>query len=303
MPLALTVTVLPPQSRLHVAQDVSLWQRLQQLARRSILSLLIFWRALFADLHRALDPERLQATLRSPALFDTETYVMGLWETLVDQEARALLPVLLRETMVETGQVVAPEMAEVAGLPIPFVPGLDEPRQALHLYANTQVTLIGATTLRGVRALERLDEAEALPAFPVGAALGLTPVQIRHLTHARTRWAAAGRSVTQVQRATQEAIAQGLATRTQVIAETQAYGTVNLAHHQAMLQAAQVGGVELRGYWQVQPGACLQCLPIPGMNVNGVPLGQPFQSPDGPIITPPRHPMCRCVIAYRRGGV
>ena len=135
--------------------------------------------------------------------------------------------------MVETGRVVAPEMEEVAGVPVPLLPGLDETRQALHLYAQTQVTAITVTTMRGVRALERLEEPEALPTFPAGAAIGLTPIQLRHLTQARARWAAEGRSRTQQQTATQEAIARGLATRTQVIAETQAYGTVNLAHHQA----------------------------------------------------------------------
>ena len=303
MPVALTVTVLPPQARMRLSQDLSLWQRLHRVARRSITPLLIFWRALFADVHRVIDPERLQATLVSPTPFDTEAYVMGLWDTLVDVEARALLPVLLHETMRETGRVVAPEMEEVAGVPMPFVPEADAPRQDFHLYANMQITAITATTLRGVRVLERLDDEEARPAFPVAAAIGLTPVQVRHLTQARSRWAAAGQSRTQQQTATQEAISKGLATRTQVIAETQSYGTVNLAHHQAMMQAAERGQVELRRYWQVQAGACSICRAVPGLNPNGVPLAQPFATPNGPVMQPGLHPLCRCLVAYRRGGV
>ena len=58
MPVSLTVTVQPPRPRLRVSDDLTLWRRLHRLARATTLSLLDFWRALFADLSRALDPER-----------------------------------------------------------------------------------------------------------------------------------------------------------------------------------------------------------------------------------------------------
>ena len=134
----------------------------------------------------------------------------------------------------------------------------------------------------------------------------LTPNQIRSLDTARAHWQQAGRSVTFIRTATQEAVTIGLARRVRAIAETQAFGAVNLGHRLAMTQAAQASlgqGVQLRRYWHIQPGACSVCRQVPGMNPQGVALGQPFATPHGPVMDPGLHVLCRCMVDYRLPGV
>lgn len=166
-----------------------------------------------------------------------------------------------------------------------------------------------STTLLGLRHLLRGGRVDGLPPArhteAIQAGFGLTPQQIRSLTLARARWQQEGRSATVIREATQEAVAVGVARRVRAIAETQAFGAVNLGHRLAMTQAAQGSlgqGVQLRRYWHVQPGACSVCRQIPGMNPQGVALDQPFQGASGPIMDPPQHIACRCMVDYRVPG-
>ena len=90
------------------------------------------------------------------------------------------------------------------------------------------------------------------------------------------------------------------------IAETQAFGAVNLGHRLAVTQAAQGSlgrGVQVRRYWHIQRGACPVCRQIPGMNPLGVALDQPFTTPNGPLFDAPVHVACRCMCEYRVPGV
>jgi len=51
-----------------------------------------------------------------------------------------------------------------------------------------------------------------------------------------------------------------------------------------------------RRVWIVTPDdrTCEICLSVAEMNPEGVPIGQPYQSIDGPVDQPPAHPNCRC---------
>lgn len=95
-----------------------------------------------------------------------------------------------------------------------------------------------------------------------------------------------------------------LANRAMMIARTESIRAANIGAHEAMRQAVAAGdipsGAILRR-WVVAKDerTCPTCRSIPRMNAAGVGLRQPFASPWGPILLPPRHPLCRCTVIHR----
>lgn len=84
--------------------------------------------------------------------------------------------------------------------------------------------------------------------------------------------------------------------RAQTIAATESIRSANFGQRESWMQAID-GGVlpkESRQFWIATPGACDECIQIPEMNADGIPLSQPFKTPYGPLPYPPAHPRCRC---------
>jgi hypothetical protein len=301
MPVLLTVE---PAAALVVGRRGSLWQRLQALARRAIVPLTTFWRTLFADVRHQQDIRAIAEALRTAHLLDAEQEVMRIWRRYGEEEARSLLPGLLMGLVSRTGNVVRTTMEEAAGRPLDFQPHLEEPQREVSQYANAQVTLVTQTTLLGLRHLLRggrlADQSPEAHAGMITQAFGLTPQQIRNLAAAQARWQQDGRSASAITDATQQAVALGITQRVRAIAETQAFGAVNLGHRLAITQATHAtGGALLRRYWQTQPGACPECLAIASMNADGVGLSEGFQTSYGVLMDPPLHAYCRCMATYR----
>jgi len=92
--------------------------------------------------------------------------------------------------------------------------------------------------------------------------------------------------------------------RAEMIAQTESVRAVSDGLSDAYQQAVDRGvlpeGAVTR-YWQIalDEKTCPVCESIPDMNPDGVGVGEPFQSIDGPMDDPPDpHPNCRCSVDY-----
>lgn len=111
---------------------------------------------------------------------------------------------------------------------------------------------------------------------------------------------AAPPSPEQVDRMVNQYASRMLNFRANTIARTETLRAANIGSEQALIQATEHGLLnrsKVRRGWMVTPDdrLCIYCAAVPDMNPEGVALGQPFQTPLGPIDNPPLHPNCRCV--------
>jgi hypothetical protein len=96
-----------------------------------------------------------------------------------------------------------------------------------------------------------------------------------------------------------------IAFRAETFARTAAMQAANEANAVGWYEAIRQGAVpasEVRQFWVVSPDErlCEVCAPIPSLNKDGVPLGDSFITPNGPMLHPPAHANCRCVRWVRR---
>ena len=89
--------------------------------------------------------------------------------------------------------------------------------------------------------------------------------------------------------------------RAETISITEAARAFNIGQHIAWTEAARHGRVEpqyIRRKWLIAPDerTCPVCRAIVDLNADGVGVNEPFQTPDGPYLMPPKHPRCRCVV-------
>lgn len=88
--------------------------------------------------------------------------------------------------------------------------------------------------------------------------------------------------------------------RAQVIARTETLRATNAGRAAAWAQFADRKGLDqsaIRKWWQTahDERVCIICSAIPLMNPDGVPMGEFYATPDGPMMMPPEpHPSCRC---------
>lgn len=93
--------------------------------------------------------------------------------------------------------------------------------------------------------------------------------------------------------------------RAETIARTESMRALNIGIQEGWRQAVmdnKVSEMLVRRYWKVahDERTCVVCKPVPKMNEKGVMLGQPFATPNGPVVLPPLHPDCRCHIFIRQ---
>jgi len=304
MPLTLTLTPRTHQERPDARQPV--WRRLRRHALALVAPLTLLWRTLFADVRQALRASDLEEALDSPHQLDAEQVVTGLWQRWGEEEARRTLPVLIGQTWTDLGATLAPEMAMLAGQPLPFLGSDPAVQQASDAYVGEEVQDLWQTSLTTTRQLlrdgTRSGLATGLLAALLAQTFGLTPRQLRRLRQGQQQMLEAGASPAQVQQAVTQAVATGVQHRVRTIAETEAFSIVNLGQRLAMEQAAQQGGVVrlVRRTWIITDDErlCIWCEQIPAMNPDGVGLDEPFRTPYGNVLDPPVHPLCRCSVEY-----
>ena len=90
--------------------------------------------------------------------------------------------------------------------------------------------------------------------------------------------------------------------RAEVISRTETIRASSAGQVEAWMQAQEQGLTgTMRERWLVASDErlCPNCQRIPEMNPDGVAIGGMFQTPYGPIMHPPAHPMCRCSLGIR----
>jgi SPP1 gp7 family putative phage head morphogenesis protein len=89
--------------------------------------------------------------------------------------------------------------------------------------------------------------------------------------------------------------------RAQMIARTETIAAANEGQRQLWLQAKQNGlltGLERREW--IQTGDARTCQFCIDMSGQTAPIDKPFTGPNGPVMGPPLHPMCRCAVGLTK---
>ena len=95
-----------------------------------------------------------------------------------------------------------------------------------------------------------------------------------------------------------------LKARAENIARTETIRAANAGQDALWEQAVDDGLIDKekqKRVWILTPDdrLCPICRQVPGMNPDGVKVGEPFQTPSGPRMSPPLHPRCRCATGLR----
>lgn len=131
--------------------------------------------------------------------------------------------------------------------------------------------------------------------------VGLTRRQAQAVVNFRTARTAEGRKADQIERMVAKYEQKQLKLRATNIARTETMRASNAGQDAAWNAAADKGLISrttFRRRWLVTPDdrLCIICAAIPAMNLEGRKLGEPFQTPVGPLMYGPVHPQCRCVV-------
>ena len=128
--------------------------------------------------------------------------------------------------------------------------------------------------------------------------VGLLPKQAAQVQKYREQLTNEGRPQVQIDRMVERLAKRKLNERADMIARTETLRASN-AGNQLSWKQLQADGLlppDQRHQWVVTPDdrLCPDCAAIPGMNKQGRAVGEPFESPLGPVTFPPLHPHCRC---------
>jgi hypothetical protein len=309
MPLTLTVAARAPRF-VDIPSLQEEWRVLHREADRAYPQLRTLWQVVFADYKTDLDTAAMRDALRSGNLLAVERLIAPAWRAVSDA-VRLPLELLLRETAGRSAEAVLPATQEALGVEIAVQFGVVVPEAlaAIESYAGTQIVGIGETTLKNVRAVIRsgFEQGRSMTQMmrDLEAFVGLTPRQTEALEALRQRLLDSGKTRAQAQAAVDRAARRALQLRVETIARTESIWASLEGQAQLWQTAVRQGTLDparFRRSWIVTPDdrlCTVTCAPIPGMNHNGVGLYEPFQTPVGPVMHPPAHPMCRCAVNGR----
>lgn len=130
--------------------------------------------------------------------------------------------------------------------------------------------------------------------------IGLLPRQAQAVSNYRGALEEEGRSADQVDRMADKYSDRLLRLRAETIARTETLRSSNQGQLASWKQAQSQGLLRstFRAQWLVTPDdrLCVYCAAVPAMNIGGVALGGMFNTPLGPVMCPPLHPNCRCIL-------
>ena len=311
MPLALTLHLEPAQRlrvRVHQTEDPA-WRRLHQIADAVAPELAILWATVFNEVRDAIPEAALRDALASANPLLVEDVLAPLWHRLGEAQAQRLLPPHVRETVQRAAEVMVPTTEAMLGVSIDasFNVVVPETLTAIDQYVGTQIRGITDLTLQNVRQVIRngFSEGRSLMQMmrDLEAFVGLTPRQTQAVEALRQRLTDQGLSRAQVQQRVQEASQRALRQRVESVVRTESI-TMSSMGQDLLWQRAVADGLldvnRFRRFWLVAGNPCPKiCARIPGMNPEGVRLGEPFSTPAGQIMYPSAHPMCRCAVTAR----
>ncbi len=168
---------------------------------------------------------------------------------------------------------------------------------------------IDLKTTQGVRAAIQQSFRDGIRPFDtavkIKAIVGLTPRQVQQVENHRGLLISEGITGGTLRQRIDAFSDRLLTSRAQTIARTETIRAATAGEQLLWMQGVDEGLIDstARQFWIVTPDdrLCPICEAIPGLNPKGVPLGQTFDTPVGPITGPTAHPQCRCALALEGG--
>lgn len=290
---------LLPRYRAKIVTDDATVQALRQLAERATPDLRAVLFRLLGVVGIAGLWEYVRTLLDAHDTAGLETLLLQTWDTVGLQGLTANVAPLLQRLALAGATATA--LAEISAV---FNAQDTEALAAIGSYVGRQITAISVTTREAVQGIVRRVLESELPLTQqieeVVLAVGLTPVQAESLAAYRGALVDAGETGTQLLTLV-DARAQALRLqRAEVIARTETRNAVHVGQNERLAQAIRGGVLDasrIRRMWILGPRPCPEiCVPIPGMNINGVGMHEPFQTPVGPLLYPTAHPQCMCAV-------
>lgn len=181
---------------------------------------------------------------------------------------------------------------------------------AERVYKKAFVDEFGAETERAVNAVFAWGKRNGLDAEQVARILGFTAGSNQRQTGAMlVRWLQlqeTGAEPGVIDRMMRQLADEAMKRRAETTAATELWNAIQLGRESAAQQAERRSNedVTVRKFWEVSwtERTCPVCAAIPGMNPEGVPVGEPFRTPIGPRMGPTIHPKCRCNSVFRIFG-
>src|SRR5262249_45947495 len=209
MPLRTQLVYVEPAA-LHVQarRRLPLGTRLRDVAESAQGDFMTLWQGLFLDVRAHVKQSDLTDALQSSNILPADTLVRDTWRTYGEQEARHLLPVLVRNVIYDAAETVHPDTEQLVGQSFPLR-RTQRTEHDLMQYVGTQISNISETTLATVRTIfERgWSEGQGIEelAQRLRGAIGLTPRQESRIETLREQLTADGHSDSEVQVITDQA--------------------------------------------------------------------------------------------------
>ncbi len=286
----------------------------------------------FRVLHDIADGRRnrvMESVLRALTFISSQATIRELTRAAEEGRAQLILDILgiggevgrdfivimddvkqeLRAIIVAAGAAAAKTLPTAVQARLRF-DGLN-PRSVdfIRAYEFRLIRGIHQKTVEGVRAAILASFMDGIRPFDTAKKLkdvvGLTPRQVKQVENFRTLLVSEGVGGAVLKRRISQLSDRLLTQRATNIARTETIRAANAGQQLLWMQAVDEGFIDstARQFWIITPDdrLCPICEAIPGRNPKGVPLGQFFDSPIGPIVAPPAHPQCRCALSLEGG--
>lgn len=284
--------------RIHVAKvappNDPVWSRIHTVADAETSAVEAAFLEAVARLHSQLTRKQIETAL---AMGDPEAVITAIdWQTAFDDP-------LLKGWQAILGRVMGQAGAMTAQAELGFSFNLRDPGffEAVEQRGAQLVREVSEETRAAIRSAISQAYRDGIHPLRIAGTLqemvGLTERQQLAVLHYWERLAADGkRSADQVERMSQNYAKRLLRQRGKMIARTETINAANAGRYESYLQAADQGLFArnlARVEWLASEDerTCPICMALDG---ESVPLGQPFESPEGPIMHPTAHPQCRC---------
>lgn len=245
------------------------------------------------ELKNRIDLNRLQELLSRGNTGALDAF----WREFEASVAPTLRPAI-REAFMETAQ----RSARTFGMAF----DLTNPRavEAIDLQAGQLIQNITAESRAAIREVLRRGFLQGRTvnqmAVEIRQSIGLTQRGAGAVSNYRQAQLDAGVDDVVVERRAQRYARRLLNQRAETISRTETLAASNRGQQTVWEEAARGGDLppDSRRTWIITPDdrLCPICEAIPDMNPDGVGLTEPFNTPEGAIMTPPAHVQCRCAV-------
>lgn len=216
---------------------------------------------------------------------------------------------MLQDAAIATQPAITALVAEPlrVSLAVMFNQVNDEAVRIARTMTGQRITAISDTTLEGVRTiLERAFAEGRTPdqtARALAHSVGLTPGQVNQLANYGRGLEEAGVPFARQEKLMRARARRLLRMRGETIARTETMQAA-MAGQQSLYEAAQAQGfvpAGMKRYWILtfDDRLCAICQRIPGLNLEGRGIFEPFVTPVGSVLHPPGHIQCRCAVSLR----